>query len=88
MLKPMIVAVVMVTSGYAQTQQGTPDDKTSNYTPPKYRTYIGTAPAAPTTPYNPTLGGPSSGGAPRSGGSGGYTGETFCNGHPSVNGKC
>jgi hypothetical protein len=64
------------------------DDKPSTYTPPKYRTYIGTAPAAPTTPYNPTLGGTSSGGASGSGGSGGYTGETFCNGRASVNGKC
>jgi hypothetical protein len=63
MLKPMIVAVVMITSVSAQAQQGTSDDKTSTYTPPKYRTYIGTAPAAPTTPYNPTLGGPAGSGS-------------------------
>jgi hypothetical protein len=53
MLKPMIVAVVMITSVSAQAQQGTSDDKTSTYT----------APAAPTTPYNPTLGGPAGSGS-------------------------
>jgi hypothetical protein len=63
MLKTMIVAVVMITAVYAHAQQGTPDDKTSTYTPPKYRTYIGTAPAAPATPYNPTLGRPAGSGS-------------------------
>jgi hypothetical protein len=60
------------------------DDNPSTYTPPQphYQSTLNpNGTPVRTTPYNPSLGNTGSG-------SGGYTGETYCNGRASVNGKC
>jgi hypothetical protein len=65
------------------------DDRPSTYTPPHYQSTLNpNGTPVQTTPYNPSLGGTNSGGASERTGSGGYSGETFCNGQASVNGKC
>lgn len=61
MIRALLAATLLIASAVASTA----DDTTSIPTPPppKYRTYIGTAPAAPTAPYNPTLGRPAGSGS-------------------------
>jgi hypothetical protein len=56
MIRVLLVSSLLVASVTASIADDT--TSTSRPPPPNYKTYIGTAPAAPTAPYNPTLGRP------------------------------